>query len=265
MQITGDNWAEGTAYDAYMGRWSHAVAKAFIRWLDPAPHLQWLDVGCGTGALATAVIQVADPELVIGCDPSVPFIAYGGAQEHDPRLSFQAATLGNLPEVSGGFGVIVSGLVLNFIADPVEAIRLMMKRIRPGGLVAAYVWDYAGRMEFLRTFWDAAVSLDPAAYSFDEGRRFPLCKPELLMSTFREAGLFKVRTDSIDIPTVFKTFSDYWGPFLAGTGPAPNYVASLSAGERERLKTYLEQRLDPAGSGQIQMIARAWAVRGEFV
>ena len=265
MQITGDNWAEGTAYDAYMGRWSREVAKAFVHWLEAPAHLRWLDVGCGTGALANAVVQAADPELVIGCDPSVPFIAYASAQQNDPRLSFQAATLGDLPEVPGGFAVIVSGLVLNFIADPVEAIMSMMKRAHPGGLVAAYVWDYAGRMDFLRIFWDAAVTLDPVAYSLDEGRRFPLCQPELLGRTFRDAGLAKVRTDAIDIPTVFKTFADYWEPFLAGTGPAPNYVASLGASERERLKTYLEQRLDPAAGGEFQMIARAWAVRGEIV
>ena len=264
MQVLDDHWAKGASYDAYMGRWSRAVASAFLGWLQPKPGLRWLDVGCGTGALATAVIQTASPEMVIGCDPSAPFIAYASAQNRDPRLSYLAATLDNLPQVPGGFGSIVSGLVLNFIPEPVEAIKSMMKRAGSGGLVAAYVWDYAGRMDFLRTFWDAAVTLDPAAEPLDEGRRFPLCQPERLESIFREAGLSGVKSGALDVPTLFTTFSDYWDPFLAGTGPAPNYVTSLSTSQRNRLAAELKQRIDPAGSGNIEMIARAWAIRGKL-
>ncbi len=201
---------------------------------------------------------------VTGCDPSASFIAYASAQNRNPRLSYQVATLKDLPRAPGGYGGIVSGLVLNFIADPVEAIKSMINRMGPGGLVAAYVWDYAGRMDFLRTFWDTAVTLDAAAEALDEGRRFPLCRPECLDNIFREAGLSRVKTDAIDIPTLFNTFSDYWEPFLAGTGPAPNYVAALDAGQRNQLAAGLKRRLDPADGGNIQMIARAWAVRGEL-
>ena len=264
MHLTGDNWAEGKAYDSYMGRWSQAAARMFLDWLNPDPRLSWLDVGCGTGALSRAIIEFADPKMVVGCDPSEAFIAYARAQMGDSRLSFQAAKLEDLPQVPGGFEVIVSGLDLNFIADPVEAVRLMKERCIPGGLVAAYVWDYAGRMDFLRTFWDTAVSLDASAEIFDEGERFPLCQPIRLESTFQEAGLTRVRTDPIDIPTLFASFSDYWEPFLAGTGPAPNYVASLSSSQRNRLAAALKKRLEPAGGGKIEMTARAWTVRGEL-
>lgn len=264
MQVLDDHWAKGASYDAYMGRWSRALASVFLGWLQPKPGLRWLDVGCGTGALATAIIQTASPEMVIGCDPSAPFIAYANDQGRDSRLSFQAATLENLPHVSNGFGAIVSGLVLNFIPEPVNAVQSMMKRAGSGGLVAAYVWDYAGRMDFLRTFWDAAVTLDPAAEPLDEGRRFPLCQPERLENTFREAGLSRVKADALEIPTLFTTFSDYWDPFLAGTGPAPNYVASLRTSQRKRLAVELKQRIDPTGSGNIEMIACAWAIRGEL-
>lgn len=247
-----------------MGHWSRAVARAFIRWLSPEPGHRWLDVGCGTGALSTTIIQSADPELVIGCDPSLPFITYASDQNQDPRLSYQVATLGNLPQVSGGYGIIVSGLVLNFITAPVEAVKAMMNRVNPGGLVAAYVWDYAGRMDFLRIFWETAVSLDSAAGPLDEGKRFPLCQPGRLENTFRKAGMSRVRTDAIDIPTLFTVFSDYWRPFLAGTGPAPNYVASLSSSQRDQLAAALKDRLDPSDCGKIMMTARAWAVCGEY-
>ncbi len=264
MQKPDDHWADGASYEAFIGRWSRAAARSFVGWLDPVPGLRWLDVGCGTGALSTAIVQSAEPLSVTGCDPSAPFIAYASAQNHDPRLSYQVATLEDLPQTPGGYGGIISGFVLNFIADPVEAIKSMMNRMGPGGLVAAYVWDYTGRMDFLQTFWEAAVTLDAAAKHLDESQRFPLCRPEGLERTFREAGLTRVRTGAFDVPFLFPTFSDYWEPFLAGTGPAPNYVASLSAGQRNQLAESLKRRLDPADGGEIRMTARAWAVRGEI-
>ncbi len=246
-----------------MGRWSRAAARAFIDWLDPQPGLNWLDVGCGTGALSTAILQSAAPESVTGCDPSAPFIAYARAHNRDPRLAYRVATLADLPQVPDGYEMIVSGLVLNFLPDPVESLRSMRRRSGPGGMIAAYVWDYVGRMDFLQAFWEAAVSLDAAARRLDESRRFALCQPERLERTFREAGLRRVRTDAIEIPTLFATFAEYWEPFLAGTGPAPNYVAALSAGQRERLAASLKQRLDPLDGEGIQLMARAWVIRGE--
>ena len=264
MQVMDDNWAEGKAYDLYMGRWSQAAAKIFLHWLNPGPHLSWLDVGCGTGALSRAIIQFTQPKKVVGCDPVEAFISYARTQMVDSRLLFQKAMIEDLPQVPDGFEVVVSGLVLNFITDPVEAVRLMMERCSPEGVVAAFVWDYAGRMDFLRTFWDAAISLDEAATLVEEGRRFPLCQPEALESTFLEAGLNKVKTGSIEIKTEFITFSDFWEPFLAGTGPAPKYVASLPASQRDQLAEILKKRIEPAEGGPIKMTARAWAVRGDL-
>jgi 2-polyprenyl-3-methyl-5-hydroxy-6-metoxy-1,4-benzoquinol methylase len=189
MSPANDNWANGNAYDAYMGRWSQAAARVFVQWLAPEPHLRWLDVGCGTGALSRAVIQYAQPAQVTGCDPSAGFIDYARAQQNDARLSFVAATLDDLPQASGGFDIIVSGLVLNFIPDPVAGLHRMIERARPGAHIAAYVWDYAGRMDFLRIFWEEAAALDAAGQLADEGRRFPICQPERLESTFQQAGL----------------------------------------------------------------------------
>ena len=211
-----------------------------------------------------AILALTKPQSVIGCDPSGPFIDYARDQFIDPRLSFQTAGIESLPSVPGGFGVVVSGLVLNFVPEPVEAVKSMIRRCSPAGLVAAYVWDYAGGMEFLRIFWDAAIMLDPDTVLLDEALRFPLCRPDNLKRTFIEAGLANVTTGSIEIPTVFKNFQDYWEPFLAGTGPAPNYVNSLERSHRDRLADYLKQRLDPTDDGKIKLMARAWAVRGEI-
>jgi hypothetical protein len=129
-------------------------------------------------------------------------------------------------------------------------------------VVAAYVWDYAGRMELIRQFWDAAAALDPAAAGLDEGRRFPLCRPGPLAALFAGAGLAGVATRPIDVPTRFADFDDYWSPFLGGQGPAPGYAMSLDPQRRSALREALRARLPAAADGSIALTARAWAVKG---
>jgi hypothetical protein len=156
----------------------------------------------------------------------------------------------------------VSSLVLNFVPEPERALQGMRERLREGGAVAACVWDYADGMEFLRRFWDEAIALDPAAVALDEGHRFPLCRSDALVSLFRAAGFRRVKTVALEIPTEFGDFDDYWQPFLAGTGPAPAYVASLDAKGRDALRSRLERRLGARAKGRVRLRARAWAVRG---
>jgi hypothetical protein len=128
--------------------------------------------------------------------------------------------------------------------------------------VALYVWDYAGEMQLMRHFWDAAVALDPTAADKDEGRRFPICEPEALARLFDAAGLRAVATRAIDVPTVFSTFDDYWTPFLSGQGPAPGYAMSLTEERRAALRERIRATLPIAADGSIPLRARAWAVRG---
>src|SRR4029453_6961310 len=227
MNAPGDRWLTGDAYEAYMGRWSRRLAKSFMEWLRPKPSAHWLDVGCGTGALTSTICEHCEPASVVACDPSVPFIEHARRNLSDARASFIVAGAEALPTRSGGFDAVVSGLVLNFLPDPGEAVASIRERLSPGGMIAAYVWDYAGGMEFLRFFWDEAVAADPRAASLDEGQRFPLCRASALASLFQEAGLAAGGTDTLEIPTDFASFDDYWTPFLRGTGPAPSYVASL--------------------------------------
>lgn len=258
-----DRWARGEAYEAFMGRWSSRLAEEFMRWLDPDPGLSWLDVGCGTGALVSAICQLADPSAVVACDPSEAFVDYARRRIADPRVSMVVAGTGDLPENPGGFDHVVSGLVLNFVAQPRQSVGEMLARVRPGGSVAAYVWDYAGRMEYLRVFWDEAVAMDPGALEMDEGVRFPMCRRDALESIFRDVGMREVKSDAVEIPIRFETFSGYWQPFLGGTGPAPSYVASLSAERRAQLRGRLERRLPVGPEGVIALVGRAWAVRGK--
>jgi SAM-dependent methyltransferase len=258
-----DVWASGDAYEPFVGRWSRRVAREFVEWLAPVANSRWLDVGCGSGALTQTILATASPREVLGVDPSEGFIAHARRHTQDSRAKFKVGDAQALPVANSDFDVAVAGLVLNFVPDAARAVTEMYRAVRVGGTVAAYVWDYADRMQLLRRFWDAAVALDPAASELDEGRRFPLCRREALRSLLNDVvGLEQTEVRAIDVPTVFKNFDDYWSPFLGGQGPAPGYCVSLSDDLRARLRSQLEATLPVASDGAIHLKARAFAVRG---
>lgn len=255
-------WASGAAYEAYVGRWSRLVAHEFLAWLDLPPAQRWLDAGCGTGALAETILREAAPSTITGIDTSLGFIPHAQSRLEGSRVHFSIGDLQALPLADAAFDAAVSGLVLNFVVDQPQAVREIARVVRPGGVVAVYVWDYAGKMEFIRRFWESAITLNPAAAALNQGERFPICQPEPLAALFQSAGLQAVEVRAIDIPTVFRSFDDYWGPFLGGQGPAPAYTMALGAAERTALRERLRADLPVAGDGSIHLIARAWAVQG---
>ncbi len=255
-------WASGRAYEPYVGRWSRLVAREFVEWLAVPPAALWLDVGCGTGALTETILRRANPAQVDGVDPSEGYLALAREQVRDPRSRFEIGDARRLPVDSARYDAVVSALVLNFIPDLPTAVAEMARAVRPGGIVAAYVWDYAGKMELMRYFWDAAVALKPEDLERDEGRRFPICKPGPLQNQFESAGLKDVETRSVDILTAFRNFDDYWTPFLGGQFPAPDYAMSLDEEDRAALRELIRARLPVTADGSISLIARAWAVRG---
>lgn len=257
-----DTWAAGKLYEPYVGRWSRVAAKDFLAWIEVPPQSAWLDVGCGTGALTDAILQQARPRSVKGMDPSSGFVEHARAHVSDSRATFDVADAQSLPVESAQFDAAVAGLVLNFVPKPSLAVGEMARAVKSGGTVAAYVWDYAGRMELMRYFWDAAVALDPGALELDEGRRFPLCAPAPLTALFEDAGLRDVAVRPIDVPTRFRDFDDYWTPFLGGQAPAPGYAMSLTEESRATLRDRIRSKLPIAKDGSIDLIARAWAVRG---
>jgi SAM-dependent methyltransferase len=255
-------WASGGPYEQYVGRWSRVVARAFLAWLGVPSGQTWGDIGCGTGALVTTILATAEPQAVFAADRSEAFLAVARSAIVDQPVRFVLADAAALPWASGVCDVAVSGLVLNFVPDAVAMLQEMARVVRPGGHVAAYVWDYRAGIEMLRHFWDAAVEVDPAAAALDEGVRFPLCQPEPLAAAFRDAGLSSVVVDALTVPTPFRSFADYWTPFLGKQGPAPTYVATLDDETRERLRVALQSRLKAAADGSITLTAQAWAVRG---
>jgi SAM-dependent methyltransferase len=200
--------------------------------------------------------------MVTGIDPSEGFVSFARHKVTDERTTFQVGDAQKLSLRDCSFDATVSGLIINFIPDQAKAINEMKRVTRPHGVVAAYVWDYAGEMQMMRHFWNAAVALDPNAASLDEGDRFPVCRPEPLAHLFRKAGLADVKVRSIDVPTIFRNFDDYWTPFLGGQAPAPGYCMSLSEDRRIALRDRIRANLPIKSDGTIGLIARAWAVRG---
>lgn len=255
-----DSWASGAAYEPYVGRWSRLVAREVIAWLHAPAGRRWLDAGCGTGAVTETILAAAAPTAVTGVDSSEAYLAYARARIQDPRASFEQGDLQGLPFEDRAFDVALSGLVLNFVPDQRRAVLELARVVRPRGAVAVYLWDYAGEMQFMRYFWDAAMALDPKAP--DEGNRFPICRPEPLKALFAEAGLQEVDVRAVDIPTVFRDFDDFWIPFLGAQGAAPRYTMALPEDMRAALRERLRAQLPTAADGAISLIARAWAVRG---
>jgi SAM-dependent methyltransferase len=257
-----DVWESGDSYEKYVGRWSRLVAREFIHWLAVPEDSQWLDVGCGTGALSKTILNLAKPEKVKGIDRSENFINTARSKVNDSKVEFETGDAQSLPVESETCDVAVSGLVLNFVPQPERMVAEMARVVRNIGTVAIYVWDYAGKMQFMRHFWNAAAVLDPAAFDLDEGRRFPICDPDALTELFQNAGLHHVETRPIDISTEFKNFEDYWIPFLGGQGSAPGYVMSMSEESRTRLRERIYNSLPFALDGSIPLVARAWAIKG---
>ena len=221
------------------------MAHMFLSWLSVAATSRWLDVGCGTGALSSAILESRSPQHLAGIDASAGFIAAAKKRLGDgPDLRVDDAQ--SLPFADDEFDAAVSGLCLNFVPDPAAATREMRRVTRSGGTVAVYLWDYAEGMQMIRRFWDAALDLDPTIEDLDEASRFPLCQPEPLATLFTGSGFRDVQTTALDIPTSFSSFDDYWRPFLGGQGPAPSYVKSLEEDHRLRLATSLEEALGTA-------------------
>jgi SAM-dependent methyltransferase len=256
-----ENWSRGDPYERYMGRWSRRVAPRFLAWLAVPAGLRWLDVGCGTGALSQAILEAAAPSSLVAVDASAGFLEQARANLAG-RAVLHHAAVGALPLGARAVDVCASGLLMNFVPDPVAALRDMARVTAPGGVLAAYVWDYAGQMDMLRIFWEVATDLDPAATALDETRRFSLCRPEALHDAFVGAGLDGVAVTTLEIETPFADFDDYWAPFLGGQGPAPSYAMSLEEPARLSLRGHLRKRIVSHHDGSIVLAARALAVRG---
>lgn len=259
-----DSWKSGDPYEYFMGRWSSIAAHRFLKWLSPEHGLKWLDVGCGSGALSESAINGYKPQTLIAIDQSEEFVT-----TTQRRLNGNAiCKIGNaldLPIEDSSVDLTVSGLVLNFVPNVEKSLAEMTRATVKGGTVAVYIWDYAGKMDFLQNFWETAEELKKEASALNEAKRFSDFSSEALMEFFIEAGFDEVITTSIEIDTYFTDFDDYWMPFLGGQGPAPTYLMSLNETDRAHLKNSIYKRLPIQPDGSIPLSARALAVKGKVV
>jgi SAM-dependent methyltransferase len=258
-----DAWSAGHSYEHYMGRWSRMVAARFLDWLDAPRGLEWLEVGCGTGALTSAILHRCSPKAILATDASEDFVGFARQAINDPRAGFRAAAAQSLPADDKSVDVVTSGLVLNFVPDRLAGLRDMRRVLRRDGILSFYVWDYpGGGIGFIDAFWKAAATLDPKSAELDEAARFPFCTPDGLADLCAEAGLAGAEIAPIDIVTDFADFEAFWHPFTLGAGPAPGYCMSLPPDRRDALKAALFDRLKP--DGRISLTARAWAMKSRL-
>jgi SAM-dependent methyltransferase len=252
----------GEAYDVFMGRWSARLAPRLVQFSGVVDGDDVLDVGCGTGSLAASVAAAAPSSHIVGIDRSDPYVTVARARHQSPRLSFQVGDAQQLPFEDESFDRTLSLLILNFIPDPRAGLAEMMRVTRPGGTIAAAVWDYGDGMEMLRIFWDEACALDSRADVKDE-RHMPLSRSGELAALWRAHHLQLVADATLTIETEFTGFDDYWLPFLQQQGPAGAHVATLLPNDRAQLESRLRRRLlSDRADGPLTLRARAWAVRG---
>jgi ubiquinone/menaquinone biosynthesis C-methylase UbiE len=257
-----DAWSSGDSYELYMGRWSRRIAERFLDLVAAESGLNWVEVGCGTGALSSTILRRAEPASLTAVEPSESFRAAARASNPDPRASFVAGDAQSLPLPDASADILALALVLNFIPDRARALEEMRRVLRPGGRLVFYVWDYpGGGVGFIRAFWTAAVALDPSAAELTETGRFPFCTAEGLTEMVHAAGFRDISVTPITDQARFDSFADFWRPFTLGAGPAPGYCASLADDSRERLRQKLADDLVPASDGSITLPLRAWAVQ----
>ena len=175
-QAPKENWGSGEAYELYVGRWSRQIARKFVSWLSPRANGVWADVGCGTGALTETILAECAPISVAGIDKSAGFIAQAQSKISDPRARFEVGDAAALPWDAASFDSVVSALTLNFVPDHEKVASEMVRVAKKNGIVACYVWDYAGEMEMIRYFWEAAIKVSPGDSKLAQGERFPICQ-----------------------------------------------------------------------------------------
>jgi len=252
-----------SGYEAFMGRWSRLLAVQLIDFAGVRNGQRVLDVGTGTGALASAVHDAAPASPVVGVDPSEGLIAFAKKSSGAGLVSFEVGDAQKLRFEDGSFDHAMAMLVMNFIPDHHKALAEMRRVTRPGGTVSACVWDYNEGMQSLRYFWDEVVAQEPAAAGKDE-RNMKLSRHGQLGELWNKAGLTEVREEPLVIDQTFKSFEDYWDPFLTGAGPGGAYVVSLPEERRRALESRLRERLlGNRADGPFTLKAKAWCVRGE--
>jgi ubiquinone/menaquinone biosynthesis C-methylase UbiE len=246
------------AYDRYMARWSRAVGEIFLDWLDAPRGARWLDVGCGTGVFTAVILERCAPQYVVAVDPAVAQIDHARAEPVGARADFHVADAQALPFASERFDVVSAALVMNFVPDRAQALAEMHRVTRPGGLIAAYVWDFAADLSpsgpLRRALHGAGVDVAPVPGTASSGL-------EALRALFAGAGLEEVVTRVIEVAMPFPDFEAFWHAQALSYGPLAKTVATLPESTLEQVREAMRADLVPRGDGQLEYRSRAHAIR----
>jgi SAM-dependent methyltransferase len=246
-------WDDAAAYDAFMGRYSGPLAPLFADVAELSNGQEVLDVGCGTGMLTGELVRRLGTDAVTASEPSAAFVA--SVEARFPGVDVRRAPAERLPFEAGRFDAALAQLVVHFMTDPVAGLNEMRRVTKPGGVVAACVWDHAGGQGPLSTFWRAAHNLD--ANAPDESS-LAGARGGHLTELMTAAGLRDISEDSLAVEVEHPTFEEWWEPFTRGVGPAGAYVETLSSDERAHLREICRAEL---GDGPSIVRAAAWAAR----
>lgn len=251
-------FSDASAYERFMGRWSRAVAPHFLRWLRPPRGAKWLDVGCGTGILTEALLDLCEPASVVGIDPAGAQIEQASRGPAGARAKFQQADAMNLPFPDGSVDIAASALVINFIPDPLRALEEMRRVTAPGGMVAGYVWDFTKELspsgplrQAMQAFGAEVPAIPGAAHS----------SLQALHSLFLRAGMKSIHSRTVDVTLAYLDFEDFWSAQTPGYSPATKIIDAMTEGERRRLKRAVREALPIGPNGKIEYAARANAIR----
>jgi ubiquinone/menaquinone biosynthesis C-methylase UbiE len=261
---SGFNVHAAAGYEQLMGRWSQKLAPLFIDFAGVADGEKILDVGCGTGSLTFALARAADLDEIAAIDYSPIFVDEAIRRNTEPRIKVRQADACALPFEGGTFDRALALLVLHFVPEAEKAVAEMRRVVRPGGVVAAAVWDHFGGMPGMRMMVDTVAALSEggrqlrARYCFQ-----PMMQLGELKRTFVEQGLVDITEMQLMIRMDYQSFDDYWAPIAAGEGPLGKYVVTLDAAERARTDGAVRDAYEagrPDGSRSFANVA--WACRG---
>jgi len=257
-----EQWDSATGYELYVGRWSRAISVEFVNWLQPRSNLKWLEIGCGTGALTQAIAENCSPSYLLAIDKSKVYIEQARRSNNLNCISFFNKDINSF-KVTDDFDNITSGLVLNFIPDIATILKKLLKKLKSGGQLSAFVWDYAGHYQPMRFFWDAAKEVTPGAELFDPGKKFANCTENGLIGLLQELNLEDIQFSSIDKIATFNNFDDYWLPIAAAQGSVSEFINLLTPDEIAEVKQSIKRKLPIAANGQIKMVISSLAVKAQ--
>jgi ubiquinone/menaquinone biosynthesis C-methylase UbiE len=249
---------DGAAYERLMGRWSRVAGERFLDWLGAAKNLNWIDVGCGNGAFTQLLVERCAPASVIGVDPSEGQLAFARTRPEAKAAEFRVADAQALPFPDKSFDAAAMALVIVFVPDPIKAVAEMARVVRPGGLVATYMWEFPDGTPL----WPLSRGIKALGFEPPERPNVQASARDAMRAIWQQAGLQSLETDVIRIRVHYPNFDDFWISNTMPVGPSGKALSQMTASARELLKAHLREQMPAAPDGTISYEAYANAVKG---